>query len=269
MTRVRLAPGGPGASEIASTSVAVDNQLAIPIDVFGRDPTTNRTSYAGTLKPTQSKTFAIAESALRVLVTGQGSIVLDRDVAAISGTLTIDPLILTSPNHLPPPTAPSVAMPIPPDSVPWVVGVGRFGAIADGIVFLREQFWHKGPESFALPPRSSLQKILRQTSGRTSSSSTSDQVTQELSLTAGAGWGPFSAAASASFSTTSQRTDTVTIREESSSAIVQTFRNDADTAVVVCLWQLVDRIRVFKKDKAVAAIDNGQIPLIPLSYEVS
>jgi hypothetical protein len=50
---------------------------------------------------------------------------------------------------------------------------------------------------------------------------------------------------------------------------VQTFRNDADTAVVVCLWQLVDRIRVFKKDKAVAAIDNGQIPLIPLSYEVS
>jgi hypothetical protein len=261
----RVAP----AAGVPPFGVTVENLLPLIIDVFERNPTSNGTRYLGTVKPTQTLTFGAFQPSIRVLVNGSGSIIVDRDLPLAEPVLSVDPLILRSPNHLPAPVAPSVAMPIPPDSVPYLVGVGRYRPESDAIVFAREQFWHKAPESFGLPPRSSLQKILRQTSGRTASSSTSEQVTTDLSLTAGAGWGPFSAAASASLSTTSQRTDTVTIREESASTVVQTFINESDAAVVVCLWQLVDRIRVFKGGASVANVDNGLIPLIPMSYDVS
>lgn len=248
-------------------TVPVQNALPLAIQVFERDPSTGEARYRETLAEGQAKTITTLAPTLRILLAADGAIVCDVPLPITTQKLVIESTKLTGPNRVPPPVGPSASLLIPPDSVPWVVGVGLYGSDpAKPIVFLREQFWRKGPESFSLPPQSSLQKILRQTSGRTATSSTTAEVTKELSLQATAGWGPFSATVSASLSTTSQRTDTLTVREESTASIEQAFSNDTDNSVLVCLWQLVERIRVVKSGKLAAAIDNGLLPLIPLSY---
>ncbi|HTE86548.1 MAG TPA: hypothetical protein VK821_17645 [Dehalococcoidia bacterium] len=250
-------------------TVPVQNELPVTIEVYERDPSSGRTRFLDSIDAGQAKILNTIQASIRVVVAESAAIILDRPLPIV-GKLVVDSIVLTAPNSIPPPPSPSAALLIPPDPAAYLVGIGAYATKPKPpIVLLREQFWRKGPESFSLPPRSSIQKILRQTSGRTATSSTTDEVTKALSLQASAGWGPFSAAASASLSTTSQRTDTLTVREESSASIVQTFSNETDLPVIVCLWQLVDRIRVVKEGKSVAAVDCGLLPLIPLTYQPS
>ena len=257
----------------AASSTNVKNDLPLKVDVFGFDPdvSTREARFAGSVDANDDADFPITEPYVRVTLAASGAIVCEVALLAQISVL-VDALVLTSPFKIPPPPVPSDSHPIPPDSLPWLVGIGSW-TIEDVnpkvITFTREQFWHKSPESFSLPPNSYVQKTLSQTSGRTKTSSTADEMRSLLGVTATAGWGPFSAAASASLSSTSQRTDTVTIREESSSTVDQFFNNDSNQPVVVCLWQMIERIRLLKGDICVAAVDAGVVPLIPTSFTPS
>jgi hypothetical protein len=258
----------------AADLTLVPNNLPLVIDVFGFDParTTRQAIYMGSVDPSKVGKFPITEPFVRVTLATSGAIV--REVARTAQiTVLVDALVLTSPFKIPPPPVPSNSHPIPPDSMPWLVGIGSWtvGSVADPtvITFTREQFWHKSPESFSLPPNSYVQKTLSQTSGRTRTSSTAAEMREMLGITAVAGWGPFSAAASASLSSTSQRTDTITIRDEASSSVDQFFNNDSNQPVVVCLWQMIERIRLLKGEICVAAVDAGVVPLIPTSFTPS
>ncbi|MFZ5673108.1 MAG: hypothetical protein ACOZAM_09100 [Pseudomonadota bacterium] len=252
---------------------SVPNYLPLDIDVFGFNPVAadNKAVFMGSVKPDRIGKFPITEPYVRVTLAASGAIV--REVARLGLTeVLVDPLTLTGPFNIPSPPVPGNDQPIPPDSVPWLVGIGSWSVTAGdatGVVFTREQYWHKSPESFSLPPNSYVQKTLQQTSGRTKTSSTAEDMRSLLGLTAGAGWGPFSATASVSLSTMSQRTDTVTIREEASSSIDQFFSNQSSQPVVVCFWQLIERIRLLKGEKCVAAVDAGVLPLIPMSFSPS
>jgi hypothetical protein len=257
----------------AANLTSVKNELPLKVDVFGFDPvlSTREARFAGSVDANDDADFPITEPYVRVTLAASGAIVCEMARLA-QITVLVDALVLTSPFRIPPPPVPSNSHPIPPDSVPWLVGIGSWtveGVNPKVITFTREQFWHKSPESFSLPPNSYVQKTLSQTSGRTKTSSTAAEMRTLLGMTVTAGWGPFSAAASASLSSTSQRTDTITIREESSSNVDQFFNNESNQPVVVCFWQMIERIRLLKGETCAAAVDAGVVPMIPTSFTPS
>jgi hypothetical protein len=257
-------------------SYTIVNGLPVDIDVLdvvvAADPPT--VEFLKTVEPgTVYKSSKGADKPghkVRVMLTLTGAFVADVDATAGKTTeVTVDEL--TAPNHVPPPPDASDDQPVPIDTLPCLVGIGARAADTYTVTLLREQFWGKAPESLSLAPNSTLQKILTQTSGRTKTSSTSEEVSKQLDLSVSAGWGPFSAYASASLSTTSQRTDTLTIQDETTSTVVQTFTNPTSSSVVIYMWQLIDRIHVIKRanDKSTSwrgAVDVASTPLIPLSY---
>lgn len=266
----------------------IRNDLPLSIDVYGFNPAAGavQARFAGTVDPGDVGKFPIVDPFVRVLLTASGAIVSmtpRTEQVTTPTTIIVDALILTGPFMISPPPQISQERLMPPDSQPWAVGVGEWVTASDDgnvrITFTREQFWRKSPESFSLPPKSFVQKTMTQVSGRTGTSSTSEQIRAELGMSVSAGWGPFSAAASASLSASSQRTDTVTIHEGSSVAIDQFISNDTAAPVVVCFWQLIERLRLLKSgdvtepdgstrnlDVCIAAVDSGIVPMIPMSF---
>lgn len=253
-------------------SYNVTNDLLVEIDVFELIPGTTPAAvrFLESVLPSATKPFAVPSSANplnRIMVSETGALVADVSVVA-NQTIRIKVDDLKAPNHIPPPPAASSNVPVPLDTPPYLVGVGVHNTKdLPQRVLLREQFWRKAPDSLSLSPHSSLQKSLTQTSGRTATSSTSNELSQALDVEVSAGWGPFSASASAAFSSMSQRTDTITVTEESTASVVQTFTNDSPDSLVVYMWQLMDRIHVFKGTAYAGAVDVGTLPYIPLTFK--
>ncbi|GAA1758806.1 hypothetical protein GCM10009747_17050 [Agromyces humatus] len=258
-------------AEPAPIVVTVSNLLSLAVDAFAVSTVDGVTvvRFIETVEPGGGTKVLVSEPTIRLAVHTSGAIIVE-DYAS-KATLTAAPWTLAAPNTVPPPPVASAAQPLPTDTAPWLVGIGRFPTPKDAkvvVTFTREQFWRKTPDSFSLPPGARLEKLLRQSSGVSSSSSKSEEATKEIGFDISAGWGPFSASASASMSETSQRTDTVSVREESTSTVVQTFTNASTKPVVVNFWQLIDRISVRKNDKIVASVDNGNLPLVPHTLQL-
>ena len=259
-------------AEPAPIVVTVSNLLSLAVDAFAVSTVDGVTlvRFLETVEPGGGAKVLVSESTVRLTVHTSGAIIVED--AASKATLTAAPWTLTAPNTVPAPPTATAEQPLPTDTAPWLVGIGRFPTPNDSAVvvtFTREQFWRKTSDSFSLPPGARLEKLLRQSSGVTSSSSKSDVATDEIGFDISAGWGPVSASASASMSETSQRTDTVSVREESTSTVVQSFANSSTKPVVVNFWQLIDRISVRKNDKVVVSVDNGNLPLVPHTLQIS
>ena len=109
-----------------------------------------------------------------------------------------NPGLPNAPRKLPSPSL--SGSPLPGDSPPIVVGTGM---LAKNYIVVRTQHWQKSTDSYSLPGCSGLSVTQTQTSGVTRSTSLMSEVAGAVDVTTSLGWGPISAALSASMSRTS------------------------------------------------------------------
>ncbi len=197
----------------------------------------------------------------------------------------VDARLLHKPNDIGPPPDPDQPDPdgpagdgqnsgilIPPDSPRVLVGIGTIppgvvsyedkGEVSN--VLLREQFWRRQPDSYAIAPGEHKTVSLTTTRGKQSTSSNSDTMAKSVGLSTGAGWGPVSASISASLSSSSTTTQQVTITEETTVYESTTFTNTdpRQQTEVFLLWQLVDVKTSFDgAGEAQAVVSQGAAPI--------
>lgn len=204
---------------------------------------------------------------------GSGAYVTSFNAAA-GETISVGPDDLRELNNpgLPdaPGKLPSPALsgsPLPNDSPPVLVGAGL---LAKKYVVVRTQHWQKSVDSYSLPGCASLSVTQTQTSGLTSSTSDMKEVADSVGVDSSLGWGPISACLSASLSRSSSTTQEVSITEETTATVLHEFANPYQAAMIVLLWQLVDRFYVFESTANYTLktmVETIILPTIPRVYD--
>lgn len=227
--------------------------------------------------PSSSTIFAPDEASyMYVLIeAGSGAYVTSFNAAA-DETVSVGPEKLRALNNPGLPDAPRKlpspslsGSPLPGDSPPIVVGTGM---LAKNYVVVRTQHWQKSTDSYSLPGCSGLSVTQTQTSGVTRSTSVMSEVAGAVDVTTSLGWGPISAALSASMSRMSSSAQEVSIAEETTATVIHEFANPYQTAMVVFLWQLVDRFYIFEWTtdyELKAMVETIILPSIPRVYDAS
>jgi len=148
---------------------------------------------------------------------------------------------------------------IPQDSTRVTVGTGR---LPTGQVVVREQYWHRMPESFCLAPGEKKVVSLTTTSGMEQTSSQLETVAASLNISASAGWGVVSASLSASLSKDSTTFQQVTISEQSVASSSDQLENTGPTPTMYLKWQLTEALTFFDSKGPVACVELGQDPVL-------
>lgn len=181
-------------------------------------------------------------------------------------TLTVDSQMLTDPNDIGPLPVPSADVLIPVNSPNVLISSG---VLPTGNIVTREQYWRRLADSYSLAAGETKTVSYSVTSGLDKTSSTVDQVSQSVGVTASGGWGPISASVSASLSQNATTMQQVSVHEETSMFCSQTLDNSAGTnAIVILRWQLMDVYNIFSpvsssnSSQLLASFTSGQSPAI-------
>ncbi len=258
--RVRRArkPGAPGASA-EDFKLKVKNETTLRISLYSLNAQGKR-KFRGTLEPGKTgEESAFERQAWVITTTHSDAFITSFRAARANDTVIIDYTVLTEPNNIGEPLAPTPTMLIPPDSPRVLVG---FGLTDNDYGVTREQYWRRGSDSFSLPPRSEKVVRLSVTNGMESTSSSLEDISQNVGASLSAGWGPLSASVSSSLSEHSTRFQSVTFTEQRAIDVADTFKNDSDKDVVVFRWQLVDIISWIKGGKVREVVSSAQVPMV-------
>jgi hypothetical protein len=166
---------------------------------------------------------------------------------------------LLAPNDIGRYPVPANTILIPQDSERRTVGAGL---LPTGQVVVREQYWHRMPESYSLAPAETKVVSLTTTSGMERTSSQLETVAASLNISASAGWGVVSASVSASLSKNSTTFQQVTITEQSVASSSDQLENKETTPVMYLKWQLTEALTFFDAKGPVACIELGQDPVL-------
>lgn len=190
-----------------------------------------------------------------------GSFIAVFQVLSNTSSITITNSVLTPPNNIGMYPSPNANVLIPPDSPRVLVGWGTLG---NKNIVLREQYWERMPDSYALAPAETRTYSTTVTSGRQSTSSTTSDMTASLGLSASAGWGPVSASISSSLSASTSSFQQVTVTEQTTSYLSDTLTNpNDDDSAMYLKWQLTDVITVISNDGTpLSSIIMGEAPIL-------
>jgi hypothetical protein len=167
-----------------------------------------------------------------------------------TAALRIGPSHLFEPGELGPIPAWKKERPIPPDSPRVLVGVG---VLANGNTVTREQFWRLAPDSYTLAPGEKVTDSLTLVSGMETTSSREATIEAALDMSVSGGWGPVSAALSASLSTSSTTFQQVTVNQQTTNFKSIERDNTGDEVVTWLVWQLTEVLTISDPTGAVLA----------------
>jgi hypothetical protein len=196
--------------------------------------------------PLQQGNYIIVKSA----ITG-GFMTVIQTGSVTDGVYHIINSELSAPHDIGPFPVPNQDIIIPTNSARVVVGCADMDKdLNPKQTVLREQYWRRLPESYTLDPHEVKTINTTVTTGREQTSSSMETVNENLSLSAGAGWGPFTAHVSASLSRTSNNSQQLVITEETTKYISSVLTNENnDYPVMILRWQLIDIIHVIEHNK--------------------
>lgn len=249
----------------ALSSFTLTNNLAVPVNAYtlGADgaaemwyltanlgPLTSGVSYSQPdwLPPITAGTWFM------VTTLGTGSFVCAFEAQTDIATYVVSAVDMppepatavflpTNPNNIGPFPEPAKFGPvIPPDSPRVLVGCG---ALPNGNLVQREQYWERMPDSYCLSPGEQKEFSTTVSEGSLATSSSQTDVTASLDLGASAGWGPVSASISSSLNTQTSTFQQVTVTSRSTSFVSDTVSNTGPTTLLYLRWQLADVITVF------------------------
>jgi hypothetical protein len=173
--------------------------------------------------------------------------------------------MIARPNDIGAPPAPSVRGPIPVNSARVVVACAR----AAGSTLIREQFWYRTADSYSLAPKERRTTSMHVTTGIERSSSSQEDLSASLDLSAGLSWGPISASLTASFAATSSTLQSVQLFEQRSVRSMDSVYNASDhDDMTVLQWQLMDVVNVFRDGKLAASVMSAQLPTLTRTHLV-
>lgn len=170
-------------------------------------------------------------------------------------------------NSIGSPPEPRASQIIPPDSPKVFCNQATVTTPKSGksVTIVHDQYWAKGPSSYAIVPMAQKRIIVEHRSGVTSASSRQDEISAALEIEiAGevtAGWATISASISASLSLTTTTTSSITITDESSTMAEDVVRNTTQESGIVVIWQLTDVITLFEKDDHGRMIPCGKLEI--------
>ncbi|OWV74669.1 hypothetical protein ATY76_27380 [Rhizobium sp. R339] len=192
------------------------------------------------------------------------SIVMQTEGEAI----TVNYMLLTSPNDIGPVPQPTATMLVPPDSPRILVGCST---LADGKIVVREQFWDRQGDSCTLAPGEKKTITTTVTTGRQETSTHESTLAASLGMNANVGFGPFSASVSSSLSMTSRSFQQVTVSEQNTAYFADELTNPyTDQACLVLRWQLTDVITIFQPEGApCGSVIIGESPIITEIYGIN
>lgn len=148
--------------------------------------------------------------------------------------------MLCTPNDIGPIPESTKEVPIPQDTLPVVVAAG----FINGNFILRTQFWQKMPDSYTLAPGESRTVGITISTGKSETSSSIDVVSESISASASAGWGPLSTSISASMSRSHTAANSYTVTEQRTSYETNTLVNENAYPVMIIRWQICDTLLV-------------------------
>jgi hypothetical protein len=246
----------------AQYQITVANNLEIPIVVsyIGSD---NR--FYGNWSIAAGKTQAIDNvwDGLQFVCTNQlsGSFAAGFACSSASPTVTISDDDLTRPNYIGEVPQPNTEMMIPTNTPRITVGVS---VAPNGNFVVHEQYWQKMPDSFTLIPGEQETVSVTTTSGKQSTSSTSEEMAVSLGMSAKAGWGPVSSSVSASLSAGASAFQQVTVSEQTQTYRSKVLHNKSTDVQLYLVWQLTDVVTVFdaKTKAALTSLISVESPSI-------
>jgi hypothetical protein len=155
---------------------------------------------------------------------------------------------------------------IPTDSPRIVVGCGLSsqGGISPNVV-VREQFWQRLPDSYSIAPGETKQCSYTVTCGKQETTSELSTLESSVSASASGGWGPVSASVSASLSTSSTNFQQVTVTEQTTSYVAETYslEQDAKSPEMMLCWQLADTVTIYdSQGSPLGSIVTGTTPTV-------
>lgn len=160
-------------------------------------------------------------------------------------TILIDATNLLPPNQIGLFPGATTDTPIPPDSPRILVGVGTTLTSPANLI-LREQFWQRMGDSYALAPKTKRTVSTTLVSGMQNTSSHEEAMSQSLGLSSSFGWGPVSASLSANLSANSSSFQQISISTESTQYESLELSNTTDATQYFLRWQLTDVITVYQ-----------------------
>ena len=140
---------------------------------------------------------------------------------------------------------------------------------------LHKRFWRKLRQVTLDPGNSSHDYAVTVTSGTETTHETSQEFSQTMGVevSAGAGWGPFSASVTASYeqTSTSSEVESVTMSEQTSVTETYSVQSEPDHTIVFAIWQLVDKFVMVDADTVAinesATLTHAQIPeVVPIEF---
>ncbi len=186
---------------------------------------------------------------IQIILPSTGGLVAVYTQAETSNAnLSITNQNLNGPFEGPPPPAKLSSSLLPVTPTTTVVGFGFFG-LNSQIAVIREQYWIALTSSISVAPGETKQCAYTVSTGVSRSETDSKSIDASGSVSASAGWGPLSGSISASLSVSSSKTQTVELREETTTSVVETYTNDASSTKtnIYINWQLMDRISLIQQ----------------------
>jgi|GEM_PF-2597226 len=255
-------------------TVTISNWLDVPVAVFWIDDQGLHSEEGPILGPQGGKfQWANVQAKNYFLITFPYTGGFVSVVSVVEGVLeyVIDYDSLVDPGAIGPFPVPNRQVIIPPDSPRVVVACGTVAGSETTPGYhavVREQYWRRMADSYALAPAETRVVSTTSTSGKQETSSSLESIASTVGVSASAGWGPVSASLSASLSYNSTTFQQVTITEETTSYASDTVTNPSNTNPVMFLkWQLCDVITLFETDKQsegipIACVISGQSPVL-------
>jgi hypothetical protein len=267
----------------SALSVKVVNKLAVPVCVVYVDSKGHQDlSTLCTLKPNEDKTYDPTNKKYPVsLYSGDFLLVTTSYTGAFVCVLEIKPEAtnltcceerihagkLATPNDIGPVPEPTTFILIPPDSPRVLVGCGKAKHDAR---LLREQYWHRHPDSFSLPPNEKRTISLTTVAGRQATSSTEKDIEKSLDAGTDVGWGPISVSLSAGLSSSTTDFQQVTITEQSTAYVSFGLHNQTLETQIILSWQLIDIVTVFDAaGEAKGTVSQAINPVLTKTYPPS
>lgn len=244
----------------AQVACTITNQLALPLDAYVVRPNA-RQVYRGTL-PAAAQLDATphdgAQWVFRCAPTGAFVCVITFSSSQTS--YVIDDASLSAPNDIGPLPQPTSQMVVPCASQSVMVGFGR---LPTDNFCCREQFWSLVGKSYCLAVGETSTVNSTLTTGVQSTSSSEQTVSESVTGSVHAGWGPTSASISASLQGSNTVNQQLSISVQTTRYLSDKLENKGSSTVMVLMWQLRDIVYIYdRRGEQLASIDQSQNPIM-------
>lgn len=161
---------------------------------------------------------------------------------------------------------------LPPRPLNYLVDAGYMETNIAKFIILRHQQWVPISDGISIAPGETVTHFTSIESGRHESSSTREHLEKNVSATASAGWGAFSASVSASMSKSSDIEHIVSTEEKKTTSQTIVYENkDEASVLVVVKWQLIEKLDFHYRmllSKIGGTIVSRKLPIITQSYRI-